>query len=42
MQQIQKIFVNFEIRNKSATCGPAATKSSKVNDTLIYNDVLTF
>ena len=38
-----KNIVNFEIGNKSATCGPAATKTSKVNDTLIFSRViLTF
>ena len=31
-----KNIVNFEIGNKSATCGPAATKTSKVTDTLIF------
>ena len=31
-----KNIVNFEIGNKSTTCGPAATKTSKVTDTLIY------
>jgi len=29
-----KNIVNFEIGNKSTTCGPAATKTSKVTDTL--------
>ena len=32
-----KNIVNFEIGNKSATCDPAATKTSKVKDTLLYN-----
>ena len=31
-----KNIVNFEIGNKSTTCGPAATKTSKVTDTLVY------
>ena len=31
-----KNIVNFEIGNKSTTCGPAATKTSKVTDTLLY------
>ena len=35
-----KNIVNFEISNKSATCGPAATKTSKVNDTLGYIEYL--
>ena len=30
-----KNIVNVEIENKSATCGPAATKTSKVSATLV-------
>ena len=36
-----KNIVNFEIGNKSTTCGPAATKTSKVTDTLICIYVCT-